>query len=511
MKGMQRLSESSGAHGNMQLLVTSAMPPLPCPAASAASVLLRAGIAAAPAGVAAWQLFRLPFLTQDSKKRNRLHRAAAEGELDKVWWLLALCPAAAAAPDVDGCLPIHLACQHGRPVEAVEWLLAAAPDTAAAVTAQGDTPLHLACEQSPLSPALVRLLLAAAPGTARAVDAGGRTPLHLACTCERLHGTADAVELLLGAAPGLATALDRSGQTPLHIAARMGQLAAASAILLTARAAAEVQSRAGRLPLHIACMAGHVNVARALLAAAPQTAARPDPAGQQPLHLAAAHGRASVVPLFSAVPAAAVARGPDNATPLYLAAHSGHAETVAALLVLAPAAAGIAVGQLLPIHVAAQRGHAAVTRLLCIAAPETAVVAGPERRTPLQLALAHQHLATAHCLLGDGPAADVLRTLRAAGRQALPLFADLVMARPALRLREWALVPAPCPGLGRALPAALAHSRAHAAQLVARLPEDDVARLRTAALCLVRLQRTLGLPARLPAPAVQRVLAACLG
>ena len=44
----------------------------------------------------------------------------------------------------------------------------------------------------------------------------------------------------------------------------------------------------------------------------------------------------------------------------------------------------------------------------------------------------------------------------------------------------------PCPGIERALPAALACSPGQAAQVAQRLPPATKARLRTAALCLGR-------------------------
>ena len=93
---------------------------------------------------------------------------------------------------------------------------------------------------------------------------------------------------------------------------------------------------------------------------------------------------------------------------------------------------------------------------------------------------------------------------------ALPLFAVFVIMRPPLTEEEWALLPAPCPGLGRALPAALAHSPAQARQVVQRLPAEDVARLRTAALALQRAQKRppgLDCSVMLPSELVWRILA----
>ena len=54
---------------------------------------------------------------------------------------------------------------------------------------------------------------------------------------------------------------------------------------------------------------------------------------------------------------------------------------------------------------------------------------------------------------------------------------------------EWTLIPRDCPNLGRALPATLAHSASQANRLVRHLPAADVARLRTFALTLARVQR----------------------
>ena len=73
------------------------------------------------------------------------------------------------------------------------------------------------------------------------------------------------------------------------------------------------------------------------------------------------------------------------------------------------------------------------------------------------------------------------------------LFADYISAVPPLTSEQWALGPAACAGLGRALPVALAKGVGQARQLVARLPAADAARLRTCALCLARLQRQLEL------------------
>ena len=96
----------------------------------------------------------------------------------------------------------------------------------------------------------------------------------------------------------------------------------------------------------------------------------------------------------------------------------------------------------------------AVAEALLAASPAVAEAEDEDRRTPLELG----RMSTARCLLPYGPASRVLTALAQAGQPVLPLFADFVIGRPPLTAQEWALVPAPCPGLGRALPAALGHS-----------------------------------------------------
>ncbi len=91
---------------------------------------------------------------------------------------------------------------------------------------------------------------------------------------------------------------------------------------------------------------------------------------------------------------------------------------------------------------------------------------------------------------------------------ATPLFADFIAAAPPLTAVHWACMPAPCPGLGRALPTALAQSHEQARQVVQRLPPADATRLRTFALVLVRLQRRLRMA--LPGDVAGRLLCFCL-
>ena len=198
----------------------------------------------------------------------------------------------------------------------------------------------------------------------------------------------------------------------------------------------------------------------------------------------------------------------------------------AAAMVAAAAPAGLLWQELsvahpgqLPLHVAAQEGHVGVARLLVAAAPQAAAVAAASGGTPLQIALAQRHYAIASCLLGAGDATAVLRLLSDAAQGAaqvvnwagdpppgLPthLYADFLLApgRLPLAAAGWALVPAPCPGIERALPAAAACSADQAQQVVQRLPPAAKARLRAAALCLGRCPLPVGVRALILARAV---------
>eukprot|EP00887_Chlorella_sp_A99_P000709 scaffold5.g709.t1 len=79
-------------------------------------------------------------------------------------------------------------------------------------------------------------------------------------------------------------------------------------------------------------------------------------------------------------------------------------------------------------------------------------------------------------------------------------------AKQLLSPADWAALPTPCPGLGRALLAMLARSAAEAALLVMHLPDAARGHLRALALNLARLQRRLRL--ELPEGVVRRILAA---
>jgi hypothetical protein len=146
--------------------------------------------------------------------------------------------------------------------------------------------------------------------------------------------------------------------------------------------------------------------------------------------------------------------------------------------------------------------------------PCTAAAVDSNGQLPLQLALsqaAHsaRHREAAACLLRSaaGHCITDLTALRAARPAAQPLFTDFVIARAPLTPVEWDLSPAPCPGLLKALPAALSWTCEQARQLVVHASAADVQRLRTALLCLQRTERRQGL--RVPMALMSDILGLC--
>ena len=181
----------------------------------------------------------------------------------------------------------------------------------------------------------------------------------------------------------------------------------------------------------------------------------------------------------------------------WLPLHLAKDAAVGQLLLQAAPAAALTAGRhgWLPLHTAARGGRAGMVQLLLQTAPELAMVRDSKGDAPLHVAIRFTWSgrqgcwAAASLLAAAMPANAALAALPAARPSRLPLFAGCVAAHLPLGDADWALVPAPCRGLGRVLPAALKCSAAQAAQVARRLPAADAQRLRTFALCLARAQR----------------------
>ena len=162
-------------------------------------------------------------------------------------------------------------------------------------------------------------------------------------------------------------------------------------------------------------------------------------------------------------------------------------------------------------NIKAEPSAAGVQALL--AAGSDALAKNYDGRMPLYWVLYYEHLEAAETLLRAMPADAVLENLAASGTPlALQLLTDYIAGCLPLTESQWAEVPTPLPGLGRALPAALASSVDQARLLVRHLSPPDSQRLRTAALCLsARPHLSKHVPElNLPAVAVHRILSLCL-
>lgn len=280
----------------------------------------------------------------------------------------------------------------------------------------------------------------------------------------------------------------------LHAAIRGMDLQAIGAAL---QAGADANARLpepllGWAPLHYAALLGSVQATALLLAAGA------DPGAVASVRLARGE------PGFP--PGTAPEARFEDATPLHLAIMAGAADVVGALLAAAPqvalrragirilrpaqAAAGKAAAPPVPQGQAALEGNGAAAlqqagsgQLAGTAGTSAAFAAAFTARCTLELSLLRG------CLAG---------TLRLLSCVPPPLL------RPLLEQ-----VQPPCPGLGVLLAAVLSRCPLAARALVARLPAADRQRLRTALLCLERLQRLQGrrLPPKFAAAALTLALA----
>ena len=273
----------------------------------------------------------------------------------------------------------------------------------------------------------------------------------------------------------------------MHSAAAGGCVDALQA-LLALGADAAVSTTGALAPLHVACREGHVEAVRLLLAAAPRAAAMADSASWLPLHWAGYGRSTDVMRLLLAAGASGLGETTDSGeTALHVAAACSTCEAVQVLLDAYPAAARMADGDgQLPLHLV----------LGGCDPPDGSHSLGVARLLPPASGLSADQLLDAVAAALTAPWGPTFR----------PLCADMAALQP-LAAEQWPRVPAPCAGLGRALPAVLARSDAEASQLVRRLPAAGQQRLRAATLCLAR--RAAGAAAARQPGAVPGRLIAC--
>ncbi|KAI7842429.1 hypothetical protein COHA_004068 [Chlorella ohadii] len=419
--------------------------------------------------------------------------------------LLATAPSLALA---DGALDIavHSALEYAAHSRSalVALLLAALPDPRAAVEAVPVYLVHDAAGRNGVE--LLQQLLEVAPRIATAI-VGFYTTAMWAAAC----GCSQALAVLIEFCPEASTAANEHGQHPLHSAAQIGSTACLKILLAAAPQLAAAVDEEGWTAAHVAAKHGRPAALELLLRRVPETVSALTLQDASCMFIVAGHGHVAVVQLLlAATPHTAQVADDRGFLPAHVAAEQGHSEVLRLLLDAAPACAlARNEGGWLPAHMAAMRGEVPCLSVLLAAAPAAAGTRSYDGHLPIDTAIelladpAEQH-ATVRALLPYGDARAVLRALRSDGQSLAPLFAEFVLARLPLTPTIRGLLPAQCPGLGRALPAALEHSIEQAASLVRHLPAADRLRLHTAARCLARAQRRLR--THLPQPVLWKVL-----
>ncbi|KAL4435618.1 hypothetical protein ABPG77_002581 [Micractinium sp. CCAP 211/92] len=456
-----------------------------------------------------------------------LHAAARAGSQECVATLLGA-GVDPLALDKGHWTPLHAAADAGHAGPVLRSLLAAAPEAALARDADGETPLAVAVREHYAATALALIREAPLPPAGEVLEALDWVvaPPCLQSTMWDLYPALAANHRLTAAewarvpspchsiGPALPAVLERSPAeaallalrhpctykdgrpSKLFASAEQGDMGTLEACLAAGMSANEQRAGQGGVEsaLHVAARAGHAGCVVALLAAGADPNA-PNRFYESPLHEAASFGRLGCVAALLAGGARLEACSYYGFTPLFCAASANHTACVAALLAAgaSPLAANARARAL--VHGAAERGATDALRLLLAAQPEAVLVKSRAGKLPLELTFPGRHLDAARCLLTDGalpPAAEALAALAGTGTWAQPLYATLAARQP-LSALEWELVPAPCSGLGAALPAVLARSVDEAALLMRRLPPADVARMRAVALCASHFMPQSGL------------------
>jgi ankyrin repeat protein len=214
-----------------------------------------------------------------------------------------------------------------------------------------------------------------------AVDSDGNTPLYLAAVQRHVD-----VAAVLLAARATANIINHKGLTPLHAAAGHGDMPLMKMLLSWGANVHPVDGRGycDITPLHQACMNG--NNAASLLLATGAAVYTPCAKGFTALHYAAEAGHLDVVVVLLRAKASMTAVTKGGLTPLYLASKAGH-EQVVRLLLRSGAPSTQSNGGWLALHGACDVNQIGVVKCLLREMPTWCVNAGgPEGATGLHLA-----------------------------------------------------------------------------------------------------------------------------
>jgi ankyrin repeat protein len=118
--------------------------------------------------------------------------------------------------DINGNLPLHLACYHGAPLYVVRYLVQEYPESLQVTNKDGGLAVHYACNCNRGSPLeIVRYVVQENPKSLQVTDINGQLPLHHACN----HGAPlELVRYLVQQYPESLQVIGINGKTPIDLA-----------------------------------------------------------------------------------------------------------------------------------------------------------------------------------------------------------------------------------------------------------------------------------------------------
>ena len=184
----------------------------------------------------------------------------------------------------------HLACCNEKVTEGIiRCLLEYFPAAAAAADEDGCLPIHYACENKNVSLGIIRLLIDAAPDSVRRVDSYGNMPIHWLCSNKELGETTatQILKLLLEKYPESIQHVNNASLLPIHLAAIALKSPKFCRVLIEAyRGSERIADSIGRLPLHFACMHNTVETVEYLHNLYPDAIHNTMTSGLYPIHYA---------------------------------------------------------------------------------------------------------------------------------------------------------------------------------------------------------------------------------
>ena len=166
------------------------------------------------------------------------------------------CKAACSCKNVDGDIPLHLACRKSY-VDMVRHLISEHGSNTTCQNNNGDTPLREAFRQRNLT------MVEAITSGWDCQNKGGNTPLHEACLWSEVH--VDIVRYLVTEQEFSSTCQNHNGDTPLHGACCEGHVDIVKYLVTEQRCSTACQNRNGDTPLHKACWKNRTDIVQFLL------------------------------------------------------------------------------------------------------------------------------------------------------------------------------------------------------------------------------------------------------